>query len=340
MSAILLTIYGVVSTGASLALRGVVGAVQFPAAGQQLTPAQTHHLLVQFFGIGLPAALVVVVLAFLVEIVLTGLLTVVIGRGVLGRKVTMGEAWRIGRPRLPAVLGAWLLSGLIIVGMWVALFVVILILVAVHAGPAAAAIGVLGGIAVFCLTIWFGVSFSLAAPVVVLEGYGPANALRRSWRLVRRSFWRIFGILLLTVLIVAVASAVLQVPFSIAASLAGGSGQLFGLMGTRTVTAVIIAAVGNIVAGAVTRPISAGVTVLLYLDMRMRKEGLDLALQGAAQNQQMTGDEFATLWRPPAGGAATWPAAGGPGSWPPGDPGPAGGRGQAGGPGPTAPPSW
>ena len=43
-------------------------------------------------------------------------------------------------------------------------------------------------------------------------------------------------------------------------------------------------------------------TVLLYLDMRMRKEGLDLVLRDAAQNQAMTGDEFAALWRAPAPG--------------------------------------
>jgi hypothetical protein len=36
--------------------------------------------------------------------------------------------------------------------------------------------------------------------------------------------------------------------------------------------------------------------------MRMRKEGLDLALQAAAGGQQMTGDEFETVWRPPAAG--------------------------------------
>ena len=67
---------------------------------------------------------------------------------------------------------------------------------------------------------------------------------------------------------------------------------------------------------AVTRPISAGVTVLLYLDMRMRKEGLDLALQNAAGGQQMSGNEFETVWRPPAGRQG--PAAGpGPAPVPP-----------------------
>jgi hypothetical protein len=126
--------------------------------------------------------------------------------------------------------------------------------------------------------------------------------MRRSWQLVRRSFWRVLGILLLAGIVVAVAGFVLQIPFAVLESLAGGSGGVFGLGGTRSIAAVIIAGVGSIVAGAVTRPISAGVTVLLYLDLRMRKEGLDLALQHAAAGQQMTGDEFETVWQPPASG--------------------------------------
>jgi Membrane domain of glycerophosphoryl diester phosphodiesterase len=339
LSAILLTLYGVISTAGSLIVRNLAGEIQLPAAAQQLTEAETRHLAAQLLTVALPTLLIVVVLAFLIETVLTSLLTVVIGRGVLGRKVTMGQAWRIGRSRLPAVLGAWLLGGVIIASVWVALIILIIILAAAHAGAAAALLGVLGSLAAVCLTVWLAVSFSLAAPVVVLEDQGPATALRRSLGLVRRSFWRVFGIFLLTLLIVFIASAVLQVPFALIERFTGGSTQLFGLAGHRTVAAVLIAAVGSIIAGAVTRPISAGVTVLLYLDLRMRKEGLDLALQDAAQGRQLTGDEFGTLWRPAAGSARPWPpVAGGGGAWPP-----TGGGGAwppPAGPGPTAPPSW
>jgi hypothetical protein len=42
--------------------------------------------------------------------------------------------------------------------------------------------------------------------------------------------------------------------------------------------------------------------VLLYTDLRMRREGLDLALRTAAQSNSLTGDEFDSAWRPPAGG--------------------------------------
>jgi hypothetical protein len=221
---------------------------------------------------------------------------------VLGRKMSMGQAWQAALPRLPAILGAIVLGGLCVVSFWVALGVIVTILVLVHVYAGAIIIGILGGIAAFCLTVWFSIMFSLAVPAVVLEGQGPVSALRRSWRLVKRSFWRVLGILLLAGIIVSIAGVLLQLPFTFLEALFGGGGGAFGLTGTRTIPVVIISGVGSIVAGAVTRPISAGVTVLLYLDMRMRKEGLDLALRSAAAGQQMTGDEFETVWRPPAGG--------------------------------------
>ena len=92
----------------------------------------------------------------------------------------------------------------------------------------------------------------------------------------------------------------------------------------------MILVIGAIAAGTVTRPITAGVTVLLYVDMRMRKEGLDLALRTASGTGQpgtgqpggpvAVGDDFASVWRPPSAGPAPAPgtpptAAGAPPPW-------------------------
>jgi glycerophosphoryl diester phosphodiesterase family protein len=306
LSAILLTVYGVASTAFSLAVRRVVGDVNFQP-GQTLTHEQVRHLLFDVFAVLLPSGLAIIALAFIIQIILTGLLTVVIGRGVLGQKVSMGEAWQLALPRLPAILGAIVLNALCVLGPVVVLAALVVVLALAHASAAAVVIGILGGIAVIALDILLGIRFSMAPPIVVLERQGPARALGRSWRLVGGSFWRVFGILLLAGIIVLVVGAVLQIPFSLAEALAGGSAGLFGMAGTRSVAAIIIAGVGTIVSSAVSRPVSAGVTVLLYLDLRMRKEGLDLALQNAATGQQMTGDEFETVWRPPAGGQAAVP---------------------------------
>ncbi len=159
------------------------------------------------------------------------------------------------------------------------------VLALAHLTTAAVVVGAGGGLAALGLTIWFSVMFSLAAPAAALGRQGPAGALGRSWRLVRRSFWRVIGILLLTALIVGFAGLALRVPFGLLATVAGGSGGILGLTGARGVAGVVIGAAGSVVAGAVTRPVSAGVTVLLYLDLRMRQEGPDLARPATAARQ-------------------------------------------------------
>jgi len=336
IAALLLTASAVITTAMSLLLMHYVGSVTLPTPGQQLTTSQATHLLSRILEVLAPTAAVSVVLAFIVDTVLTGLLTVVIGRGVLGFKITAGEAWQIARPRLAALIGATLLIPLILIGLWAVYAIVLAILVMAHApGALIGVLAALGAIAGIVLTIWFTIMFRMAGPAVVLEREGPARALARSWRLVRGSFWRVLGITMLAGLIVVVTAGVLQIPFGLLAALAGGGNSLLPSTGGN-VAGILISAVGGVVAGAVARPISAGVAVLLYVDLRMRREGLDLTLQtAAAGGGATTGDEFASLWRPgrPAGSGG----GAGPGAGPGPEAGPGAGQGVP--PAPGAPPS-
>ena len=307
LSAILLTITGVISTTISLIVRNLIGGISETNLAPNSTPTQVEHYFGHTLAIQGAPALVSAVLAVLVQGILAGLLTAVIGRGVLGHRITARQAWRIAAPRLPALIGAAFAVLGLLVGFWVLLGLVLFVIFQVGAPTGVIVlIGVLGFFPVLLLTIWFWVMLSLAAPAVVLERQGPLRALRRSWRLVSRSFWRVFGILLLAGLIVTVAGFILELPFGAAAVILGLGSVLSGH--TPGLATTLIAAVGSIVAGTVTRPISAGVVVLLYMDMRMRKEGLDLALQTAAGSEQTPGDEFASVWRPPAAGPAAGPA--------------------------------
>ena len=325
LAATVMTISAVISATITRTLLNL-GGLNLPSPGQQLTTAQATHLLGRAVAVLVPAFALTVLLTFMVQAILAGLLAPIIARGVSGQQISAGDAWRVTRPRLPSLLLATLL--VLLAGLGPLLILGLLVAIAAVAGspPVVYGLLVLLGLVALVLTIWFSTMLSLVTPVVVLENQGPARALARSWRLVTRSFWRVFGITLLAGIIVAIAGGILQLPFSVLGAVSGG-----GIGGT------IVIVIGAIAAGTVTRPITAGVTVLLYVDMRMRKEGLDLALRtasgtGQAGNGQPgtgqpgtgqpgsgpLGDDFATVWRPPSASPApgTPPtAAGAPPPW-------------------------
>ena len=335
IAAVVLTISGVITTGLELLLLSQLDLNT--GTGRTPTGAQVAGTL----AVVVPSGLTAVVLAFIVQILLTGLLTAVIGRSVLGHRISAGEAWHIALPRLPALLGTTLLAGLAYIGPWAGLIIVLIVL-GIGGAPVAAVIvvGVFGGIAALVLDAWFWAMFSMSAATVVLERLGPGQALARSWRLVRRSFWRVFGILLLAWLIVFVASSVLRIPFTVISAAFSTSSAPLAQAIRPSVASLIIGAIGGIIAGAITQPIWAGVTVLLYVDLRMRREGLDLVLQTATSGGQASGDDFATVWRPAGPGGSAGPGApAGPAQAAPPPPG----HDPAAGPSPPAagaPPGW
>ncbi|WP_308117291.1 DUF7544 domain-containing protein [Streptomyces fuscigenes] len=212
----------------------------------------------------------------------TAVLTVVVSRSVLGRDVTFLDAWHEARPRLLQLLGLTLLLPLISA----ALVAVALVPVLVTGSDAGLAVSVLLTFVALAVAVWLMVRFSLASPALMLERQGIITSMRRSVKLVRGAWWRTFGILLLAGLMAAVVSAVIAVPFGVVATLAdGGSGLSSALSGETPHFGwayTVISGIGSVVASALTLPFSAGVTVLLYVDRRIRREALDLELARAA----------------------------------------------------------
>ena len=246
--------------------------------------------------------------------ILTGLLTIVYGRAVLGQSLTMGEAWRAVRPRLWRLLGVTVLILLIMLAVIVVGFGLPIGLAVALPGVATVLVAVVVGIVAICAIVYLHVKLALAESAVVLEKSGVTGALGRSWRLTTRSFWRVFGILLLTNLIAGLLNSVIQTPFAL--------GQLPMTMSAHPSTtaqlfSVVLSTIGTIIATTITTPFVAGVGVLLYVDLRMRREGLDLQLQTAATDPDQT--DFASLWQPAYGPTTPYaaepgrpPAPGGP----------------------------
>jgi hypothetical protein len=219
--------------------------------------------------------------AILIDAVVAGGAIASMGGAFLGRKIGIGDA--ISRSRLGWVL----LTG-----------VIFFLIFFVPAAVFVAALHGFGFLLTLVLYLWIGVMLSLTLPVVVLERKSPFTAIGRSWRLVTGSYWRIFGIFAL----LGVIFFVLYLVFALIIGLVGVAGISAGLgssNGSGTVAAgtvivlVIVSLIFGFVIGTLITAIGTGVITLLYADMRMRKEGLDLVLQQAAQAQRLTGDEFA-----------------------------------------------
>ncbi|MFD8592509.1 glycerophosphoryl diester phosphodiesterase membrane domain-containing protein [Streptomyces sp. NPDC059637] len=233
----------------------------------------------------------------------TALLTMVVSRAVLGRPVSTGLAWQEARPRLGAMFGLTLLLTLLSVGvLGVGAVPGVLLLVA---GNELAAAGTffLGMTAAFFALVWLMIRYSLAVPALMLEKQGILKAMSRSARLVRGSWWRVFGVLVLTGILTSIVVMIVSMPFSLFSMAANGDSMTDFLNGgapmRMSAAAVAISGVGGVIGYTITLPINAGVTTLLYVDQRIRREALDLELARAAGVPGYGDDNGAEA--PPAG---------------------------------------
>lgn len=122
--------------------------------------------------------------------------------------------------------------------------------------------------------IYFGVGWILSVQTLYLEGLGIRAAMSRSRALVRGSWWRVLGIGILVGLLGWVASLIAGVILGVVA----GFGSLFGTEGLGLALSTAISVVADSIAQVVPTPIWFCGLVLLYYDLRVRKEGFDLEL--------------------------------------------------------------
>lgn len=188
--------------------------------------------------------------------VLTGLLTLVVTQDVLGVRISTREVLTRLRGR------AWALLGLALV---------ITVLESLALLP------------LLVLGVWLWGLWAVAVPVLMVERSTVRGALSRSRRLVSGLWWRVWGIRALGFLLASLLGALVTVPFILLASLLTGSGfTATGVNSGVPVAYVLIISVGSVLSSTLTSPIRAGIDALLYLDLRMRREGLDIVLHSQA----------------------------------------------------------
>ena len=129
---------------------------------------------------------------------------------------------------------------------------------------------IFGGLLCFIPGIYLYVSFAVVIPVRLIEDERGGRALSRSRALIAGRWWPTFSTLLVVFLITTTVTLLVT-------AFVGGSTILAAnttsSTATRVVTGLLTAGVNVIVT-----PISAAVATIVYFDLRVRKEGFDLAL--------------------------------------------------------------
>ena len=293
-SLVVMSIVGLLSAGSLVLFLSRLDTPGVIAGSGEITEAEAQASLDQLGSsfVGLLAQLgVTVVLGTMATSIIVGLLIVTVSRTILGRKASLSDVWQRTKPRAWALIGQTLLIQLI-------LLVVTAVFVAIAAGIGWALLGniitngadedsagviMLAVLVILAVTAVLGLSLfalmcklCLAPAALVLENIGVLEGISRSWTLTRGYFWRIVGIRLLSFLIVLAATQVVSYGVSV---------PMRGLMYAAPDAAILIVAVStllNSLIQAAVQPFDSAVVALMYTDLRMRSEGLDVELRRAA----------------------------------------------------------
>lgn len=246
--------------------------------GPAATQAEQLNALYNLLGSTLLSLVPSLVIGLLGQAFLAGFLTVVMGKAVLGRPVGFRSAMSEAAPRLLRLLVLTVLYGAAVLAACAA-GAGLAVLLGLALGPVAILFGVLAVI----LPVIPYVFWSLAGAALVLERGTIKQAFARSVKLVTGSFWRVFGVLLLAAIIGWLITMIIGIPFSV------GSGALSGMFDPQNASlpqvstgGLVLQSVGAVIASTLVTPFTALVTVLLYIDQRMRREGMDIELARAA----------------------------------------------------------
>jgi len=271
LSAVVVTVAVALQTLVQLYVSGLIGAA-LSDLELDSTMASTDTALVEMLSTSGGQALTVPLLVPVTS-VLTGLLIVSVSRSVLGQRVALREVWRTRR--------VWLLVGFGLLQLVVPFLLLavwggaVAALAAAGAGEAALAVALLGGAGLLVVLVWLTARTLLVPPALMLEGRRFWPTVARAWRLTRGSFWRLLGIYLLSNLLVSVLMYLFLVPAAVVA------GLVTATSGSDDLT-VLVSALGQVVGLTLSTTFLAAVVALLYIDVRIRREGLDLELARAA----------------------------------------------------------
>ncbi len=192
-------------------------------------------------GAAIGGGLARIILGFILALLSAAACTRAVGAAYLGNRVTWQESLGYALRKLFPLIVLSILTGVAVI------FGLVLVIVG---------------------AVFIGVRLSVGSPALLIDDIGPVAAFRRSWNLVGGRWWATFAVLLLSTLLVLFISLVINL-LLVGPLLATDPNELVG----ATLTTI-----GTIVSNVFTVPLQAAVVAILYFDLRVRKEGLDIQL--------------------------------------------------------------
>ena len=216
-----------------------------------------------------PALVVLVaagVLALIVfQFVVMASITQVLAALYRGESTGFVGALREGLRVAPRLIGTWLLIGLLfgVVGVVVGGVFFAVVAAAGSTGPLVILLAVIAGIGFLILSIYFGFPLVLLAPIAVLERTFFLSALSRCLDLMKSHRLSVFAVYM----VLGLASLVFQIPSAILQTVPS---LVWVGISVQLVVQIVLGAYGGALA------------VLIYFNLRCRKEGYDLEQLTAA----------------------------------------------------------
>jgi hypothetical protein len=296
-----------------IATAGVMGVVLFTTFSRLETVSPSSPDFEAVFAgtiaINLLAGLLVGLASIAFTAIMQGVVAAEVGYATVGVKATLRMLWRRMAPAFWRLAGFASLSVVALFGGLAIVAGVIGALIAGGLGGTPEMIGivvlvvVLLGLAAIPLTVWLSTKLLLVPSILVLERARFREAFVRSWRLTRGRFWVAFGVTFLISLIMGLAMQVVSFPTAMLSSFLGtviaptGASEPSAVVGY--VFALLAPQVLLLILQAIAIVVQSTGGVLVYLDCRMRYEGLDQALLSHVERrdlgipEEQLGDPFA-----------------------------------------------
>ena len=282
-----------------------------------LTPGSEEYETVTAGSIALLAiaGFVATIVTLALAIIVQGVVVADAAHAVVAERLPLGRLWRRVRPAAGRLIGYGLLvtlAMLIAIGLLVAAVIGLTALSA----PAGIAVAVLLVIAVIPVSLWLTTKLMLVPAVLVIERAGIRRAISRSWTLIRGRFWVGLGVSVVISMGFGALAQVVSIPSSLASM---GVTTIVSPTGEDDVSAIVAFLIGAVVTQllifllqCISIIVLSTASGLVYIDCRMRREGLDLDLLAYVDQRdagasdlpdpyvQHIGRPLATRWSAPA----------------------------------------